>query len=63
MSDYFDGAVMAYRDAAEIAKHLADNLPEPVKFMRPSMMELHDSFIKKSNNVIEMRKTLKKGKI
>ncbi len=27
MSDYFDGAVMAYRDAADFIKHLHDDMP------------------------------------
>lgn len=55
MSDYFDGAIMAYRDAQEWTKGLAEKLPAEVAFLKPQFMELSYAFGNKANEVIRMK--------
>lgn len=47
---YCRGAVMAYQDAAEFAHKLAENLPQELKFIQPTMRELANTFKNKANN-------------
>ena len=52
MSDYFDGAVMAYRDCEEFTNKLVDNLPLDLEFLKPQFQQLSDGFREKANKVI-----------
>jgi hypothetical protein len=60
MSNYFDGAVMAYRDAAEFIKNTADKVPEAQspfakeysKYVKEIFYILHSGLIDKSNLIL-----------
>ncbi len=59
MSDFFDGAVMAYRDGEEIIKDMGKRLPQELQFLKPQFDELSEMFGRKANNVIYQKQIIK----
>lgn len=60
MSNFFDGAVMAYRDREELAIDLAEKLPPELQFLKPQFEELANGFGKKANEVLKLVNERKK---
>ena len=52
MATFFDGAVMAYRDCADIARKLEDDLPPELAFFKGGFQILADAFGQKANQVL-----------
>lgn len=51
MKTYFDGAIMAYEDCAELMTKLADELPGEVKFISPHLKNISQVFLLKAEQV------------
>lgn len=56
MADYFDGAIMAYRDCEDFAKNLSSKLPPELQFLKEQFDNLARGFGEKANEVIKVKR-------
>lgn len=63
MADYFDGAVMAYRDCADLMRKMDNDAPEGEKFflLKSALQMLAQGFDAKANEVISKVQKAKAG--
>lgn len=45
---FFDGALTAYKDCAELVDRITNNLPAEIQFMRPSMLKIGEGIREKN---------------